>query len=305
MSNAEPVSSTAPRVVAIGGGHGLAATLRAVRGYAGAVTAVVSVADDGGSSGRLRQAFDIPAPGDLRRCLVALGDPESAWAGYFEHRFDAGELEGHPLGNLVIAGLASATGDFITALEEAGRLVGCRGRVLPASTVPVVLKADAACGAVEGQVNVSSAGRISSVSLVPPDAPACAEAVEAIAEADQVVLGPGSLFTSVLAAAVVPAILDALATTTATRVYVCNLRPQLPETDGFDVGAHVDALLRHGIEPDVVLCQAAVLSVSDSRVPVVERHVADDAGTAHDPARLGPALAGLVAWRTTGCAQGA
>ncbi|MDP9005493.1 MAG: uridine diphosphate-N-acetylglucosamine-binding protein YvcK [Actinomycetota bacterium] len=279
----------------MGGGHGLATTLRAVRRYAGAVTAVVSVADDGGSSGRLRQAFGIPAPGDIRRCLVALGDPSSAWAGYFEHRFDAGELEGHPLGNLVIAGLASATGDFIAALDEAGRLVGTRGRVLPASTVPLVLKADAAGGAVEGQVNVSSTGRISSVSLVPPDAPACEEAVAAIAEADQVVLGPGSLFTSVLAAAIVPGVLDALARTSANRVYVCNLRPQLPETDGFDVADHVRALARHGVHPDVVLCHPGASRSDEVGVPVVEHPVADDAGTAHDPARLGPALAGLVA----------
>ena len=307
MSGAEPARPPAmaaggPKVVAIGGGHGLAATLRAVRSYAGAVTAVVSVADDGGSSGRLRQAFGIPAPGDIRRCLVALGDPSSAWAGYFEHRFDAGELEGHPLGNLVIAGLASATGNFIAALEEAGRLVGCQGRVLPASPIPVVLKADAAGGAVEGQVNVSSTGRISSVSLVPPDAPACEAAVAAITDADQVVLGPGSLFTSVLAAAVVPGIRDALAATGATRVYVCNLRPQLPETDGFDVAAHVEALALHGVHPDVVLCHAAPAAPSGpSPVPVVERLVADDAGTAHHPARLGPALAALVGWRTTGC----
>ncbi len=225
-----------PRVVALGGGHGLAATLTAVRSYASQVTAVVSVADDGGSSGRLRQAFGIPAPGDLRRCLVALGDPTSPWTGFFEHRFDAGELEGHALGNLVIAGLASATGDFAAALEEAGRLVGCAGRVLPASTVPVVLKADADGGPVEGQVNVSSAGRISAVSLVPPDAPAPPAALKAIATADQVVLGPGSLFTSVLAAAIVPEVTEALAATSAQTVYVCNLRPQLPETDDFDVG---------------------------------------------------------------------
>lgn len=281
--------------MAVGGGHGLATTLRAVRRYAGAVTAVVSVADDGGSSGRLRQAFGIPAPGDIRRCLVALGDPSSAWAGYFEHRFDAGELEGHPLGNLVIAGLASATGDFIAALDEAGRLVGTRGRVLPASTVPLVLKADAAGGAVEGQVNVSSTGRISSVSLVPPDAPACEDAVAAIAEADQVVLGPGSLFTSVLAAAIVPGVLDALARTSANRVYVCNLRPQLPETDGFDVADHVRALAHHGVHPDVVLCHPGASRSDEPGVPVVEHPVADDAGTAHDPARLGPALAALVA----------
>ncbi|HEV2071528.1 MAG TPA: uridine diphosphate-N-acetylglucosamine-binding protein YvcK [Acidimicrobiales bacterium] len=286
---------TPPRVVAVGGGHGLSATLAAVRRYAGHVTAVVSVADDGGSSGRLRQAFAIPAPGDLRRCLVALGDPESAWAGYFEHRFDAGELEGHALGNLVIAALTSATGDFIAALDEAGRLVGCTGRVLPASTVPVVLKAQAACGSVEGQVNVSSAGSISSVSLVPPDAPAPEEAVAAIAAADQVVLGPGSLFTSVLAAALVPGIHAALADTSAVTTYVCNLRPQLPETDGFDVAAHVTALEVHGVRPDLVLCHPGALATGNVACPVVIREVATGSGLVHDPALLGAALADLVA----------
>ncbi|HEV2069761.1 MAG TPA: uridine diphosphate-N-acetylglucosamine-binding protein YvcK, partial [Acidimicrobiales bacterium] len=276
-----------PRVVALGGGHGLAATLRAVRRYAGSVTAVVSVADDGGSSGRLRQAFAIPAPGDLRRCLVALGDPDSAWAGYFEHRFDAGELEGHPLGNLVIAGLTGALGgDFIAAVEEAGRLVGCTSQVLPATTTPVVLKGAVGDGEIEGQVNVSSASRVSTVSLVPPDAPAPAAALEAIAAADQVVLGPGSLFTSVLAAAIVPGIRQALATTTARKVYVCNLRPQLPETDGFDVAAHVDALAAHGVHPDTVLCHRGGLRLGDCRIPVVEAEMATSEATSHDPVRL-------------------
>ncbi len=291
---------SAPRVVALGGGHGLAATLSAVRRYARSVTAIVSVADDGGSSGRLRQAFAIPAPGDLRRCLVALGDPDSAWAGFFEHRFDAGELEGHPLGNLVIAGLAGALGDFIAAVEEAGRLVGCTGQVLPATTIPVVLKGAAGGCDVEGQVNVSSATHLTTVSLVPPDAPAPDAAVAAIAAADQVVLGPGSLFTSVLAAAIVPGILHALAETAATKVYVCNLGPQLPETEGFDVAAHVAVLAAHGVHPDVVLCQRGGLLRGNCLVPVVEDEVAAVGASAHDPARLGLALARLSEARATG-----
>ncbi|MGI9118920.1 MAG: gluconeogenesis factor YvcK family protein [Acidimicrobiales bacterium] len=298
-----------PSVVAIGGGHGLAATLQAVRRYAGDVTAVVSVADDGGSSGRLREDFGIPAPGDLRRCLVALGDPTLAWAGFFEHRFDAGELEGHALGNLVIAALTSATGDFIAALDEAGRLVGCRGRVLPASTVPVILRAEAAGGRVEGQVKISSAGSISTVSLVPPDAPAPEEALAAIASADQVVLGPGSLFTSILAAAVVPGIRAALAATPATTVYVCNLRPQVPETDGFDVAAHVAALAHHGVHPEVVLCQPGSSPAGLGDLPgpvVVEREMAASGGLVHDPTRLGEALAELAQRPVgSGRAQGA
>src|SRR5438270_12856193 len=164
-------------VVALGGGHGLSATVRAVRRYADDVCAIVSVADDGGSSGRLRHDLGMPAPGDLRRCLVALADPESLWTRAFEHRFQSGELEGHAFGNLVIAGLADATGDFDVALAEAGRLLGTVGRVFPATREAVVLKAEVerlvAGGGVgrvfEGPVAVSNAGRISGVSLVPAD----------------------------------------------------------------------------------------------------------------------------------------
>src|SRR3954451_17968784 len=130
-----------PNVVALGGGHGLASTLRALRRYAGEITAIVSVADDGGSSGRLRAALGIPAPGDLRRCLVALGDGESVWGRDFEHRLTEGDLQGHALGNLIIAGLADELGDFRLALEEAGKLVGATGQVIPATVDAVVLKA--------------------------------------------------------------------------------------------------------------------------------------------------------------------
>ena len=271
---------TAPAVVALGGGRGLATTLRAVRRYAGRITAIVSIADDGGSSGRLREAFGIGAPGDLRKCLVALAEDESSlWARAFEHRFSAGELEGHALGNLVIAGLASATGDFREALRESGRLVGTIGEVLPATTIPVVLKAEAESGSVEGQVRVSAAGRISAVSIVPPDAPPPPAAVRAIEEADQVVIGPGSLFTSVLAAIAVPGLRDALAKTSARKIYVCNLRQQVPETEGYDTDAHVEALVAHGVEPDVVLA---------------DPNLADASGGSHDPARLAAALQELL-----------
>jgi uncharacterized cofD-like protein len=279
--------------VAIGGGHGLAATLQAVRRYAGDVTAIVSVADDGGSSGRLRDALGIPAPGDLRKCLVALADPEAPLTQAFEHRFDAGELEGHALGNLVIAGLAAVTGDFTRALDEAARLLGTTGRVLPATTTPVVLKAEAAHGPVEGQVNVSEAGRIAHVSLVPPDAEPPAAATEAIQRADQIVIGPGSLFTSVLAAVAVPGIRQALAQTRATKVYVCNLRPQVPETAGYDVAAHVDALVAHGVDMDVVLADEQALPWGEVGVRMATAALTGT-GPGHDPGRLATALSDLV-----------
>lgn len=295
------------RVVALGGGHGLAASLSAIRRYATEVCAIVSVADDGGSSGRLRAAFGIAPPGDLRKCLVALADTGSMWSEAFEHRFDAGELQGHAFGNIVIAGLAATTGDFALALAEAGRLLGATGRVFPATTEPVVLRAvlrpddgSALPGAgdhaadVEGQVAVARAGRIARVSLAPPDAKPPPAALEAVAAADQIVLGPGSLFTSVLAVGAVPALCEALAGASGEKVYVCNLATQQPETEGFDVAAHVDALRAHGIEVDVVLYHPGALPLGRLDVRGVGRPVARPDGLAHDPAKLAVALADLV-----------
>lgn len=286
-------------VVALGGGHGLAAALRAVSRYADDVCAIVSVADDGGSSGRLRATFGISPPGDLRKCLVALADPASLWAQAFEYRFDAGELEGHAVGNLVLAGLAATTGDFEVALAEAGKLLGVRGRVLPATTEPVVLKAVVGSGTaggdwVEGQVAVARAGRIAGVSLVPEDAAPPAAALDAIAAADQVIVGPGSLFTSTLAVVAVQAIREALAATTARKIYVCNLRPQLPETAGYDVAAHIDALAAHGLDVDVVVCHPGGLPLGRIDIECVQVPVARADGLVHDPVLLAGALADLL-----------
>jgi uncharacterized cofD-like protein len=289
-------ASAAVHVVAVGGGHGLASTLRAARRYAGRVTAVVSVADDGGSSGRLRKIAGIPAPGDLRRCLVAMAADNSLWARAFEYRFPSGDLEGHALGNLVIAGLANVTGDFGEALDVAAGLVGAAGRVLPATSVPVVLKADVAGTEVVGQVNVSeSPGAISSVSIVPPDAPVPSEVLGALAAADQVVIGPGSLFTSVLAVCSVPAIREALARRNGGRVYVCNLRPQPPETAGFSAEDHLRAVLDHGVPVDVMV--AAEPPPAPPRllgVPVIGAALAHADGSGHDPERLASVLRGLT-----------
>jgi uncharacterized cofD-like protein len=283
-----------PRVVAIGGGHGLAATLRAVRSYTGRVTAIVSVADDGGSSGRLRELLHIIPPGDLRKCLIALAEPGSILATAFDHRFTEEELAGHSLGNLVLAGLMDSTGDPVAALDEACRLLGATGRVLPSTTEPVVLKAEAAGGPVTGQVAVNGTDHIRAVSLVPADPPAPPAAVEALGAADQIVLGPGSLFTSVLAAVAVPGIRDAVNASGAQRVYVCNLRPQDPETGSFDVAMHVDALLAHGVAVDRVVCDSAGIAVGEPAVPVVDVALARPNGLAHDPARLAETLVDLL-----------
>jgi uncharacterized cofD-like protein len=262
------------RVVAIGGGHGLAVTLRAASTYADSLTAVVTVADDGGSSGRLRDLTGLPAMGDIRRCLSALADPPMLGE-MFEHRF-SGELDGHALGNLVIVARAQRVG-FRAAIDELGRLLSVPARVLPATEEPVELVAVTGDGIVHGQVAIQQSTEIKRVSLEPSDPKADADAVAAIDVADQIVIGPGSLFTSVLAALAVPGIRDAVARSTAPVVYVCNLRPQVPETDGFVTAAHVEALHDHGVEPDVVIADSALARAD---------------GRAHDPVLLAAALVG-------------
>ena len=287
-------STDGPRVVAVGGGHGLAASLRALRTYAGDLTAVVSVADDGGSTGRLRAAADRPAPGDLRKCLVALAEPDSRLAAAMEHRFGAGELEGHAFGNLMIVALDESGGDLVAALDEIGSLLGAAGRVLPSTTHTVALHASMGTGEhVEGQVSVGACRDIGTVHLVPA-APAPVEALDAIAAADQIVLGPGSLFTSVLAATAAEGITDAIAASSGTLVYVCNLRPQVPETDGYDVADHLAALERHGLRPDVVLYDPDAIGEAHDVAGAVAVPLARPSGLAHDPELLGKALESLL-----------
>ena len=290
------VSAPGPRVVALGGGHGLASSLTAARRYAGQLTAVVSVADDGGSSGRLREIAGIPAPGDLRRCLVAMAVDHSPWAPAFEYRFPtgSGDLEGHALGNLIIAGLANVTGDFAEALERAAELLGAVGRVLPATSVPVVLKAETAGREVMGQVAVSEMrDAISCISIVPPDAPVPSEALKAISDADHVLLGPGSLYTSVLAVAAVPGIRAALEARRRGRIYVCNLRPQQPETAGFGEEDHLRAVLDHGIPVDVMVAGRQDGPDRILGVDVVRADLARADGAGHDPAGLADLLSRL------------
>jgi len=290
------VNGARPSVVAIGGGHGTAVTLRAARRYAGTLTGVVSVADDGGSSGRLRELLNVVAVGDIRKCLVALADEDSALAVAFERRFDEGELAGHVLGNLVLTGLIDATGDLVLGVREAAQLLGACGDILPATTERVVLKAEAAEGTVAGQVAVMGTGDIRKVSLVPGDAQAPPLAVERIAQADQIVIGPGSLFTSVLAAVAVRGITEAVASSAAQVVYVCNLRPQVPETEGFDVAAHVAALARHDVKLDIVVCDSIEgMDIGATDVSVLDVPLTGENTLVHSPAKLAQALSGLLA----------
>lgn len=302
MGREAGLSVGGPDVVGLGGGHGLAATLAAARRYAGRLSAVVSVADDGGSSGRLRRDLALPAPGDIRRCLVAMAaDPVGPWARAFAGRFDAGDLAGHALGNLVLAGLVASTGSFSAAVEEAGRLLGACGHVLPATLDGVVLCAELDGRRVVGQTAIeASSGRITAVGIEPVDAPAPADALAAISGADQVVLGPGSLYTSVLAVTAVRAIREALGARRAAGrggvIFVCNLKAS-KETTGYDVAAHIEALARHDIVPDVVLADPAALALGDLPAggpALVTAELARPNGWSHDVARLASALGALA-----------
>jgi uncharacterized cofD-like protein len=307
VSNADTIGRgldpQGPSVVALGGGYGLSTTLRAARRYASRITGVVSVADDGGSSGRLRRAFGIPAPGDLRRCLVALADESTIWAEAFERRFDAAELQGHPLGNIMIAGLTATLGDFGEAIDEALRLLGAVGRVVPATSEPVGLKATfrrsggtperpfSVTGEVVGEVNVGETLGLTSVSVVPPDPTVPDEALDAIRTADQICIGPGSLYTSVLAVASIPAIRDAVNAARGTKVYICNLSEQHPETTGYAMSDHVRTIEEHGIGIDVVLHDPARLPLGEPvGARVVECALADRSGRLHTADGLAEAL---------------
>jgi uncharacterized cofD-like protein len=290
-----------PKVVALGGGHGLAVVLRAVRLYSSNITAVVSVADDGGSSGRLRADYDIPAPGDLRKALIALASDDSPWREAFEYRFAGGEIDGHALGNLMLVGLAQTLGDFTAALAEAGRVLQCVGQVLPATPDAVVLKADIEGESVEGQVAVaSSRGRIRRVELVPDDAPTCPEAVDAIRAADQIIIAPGSLFTSVLPVLCVHELRAEIEVARARVVQIANLRAQAPETTGLDATDHLRAVLDHGGRVDALLYQnggrlaADDDAISDLGVLPAPADVARSDGLAHDPSKLAKALKALL-----------
>jgi len=308
-----------PRVVALGGGHGLAASLQALRRVTPHLTAVVTVADDGGSSGRLRTELGALPPGDMRMALSALAgeSPQShSWERLVQHRFTgAGPLAGHAVGNLVLAGLAQTTSDPVTALDLVGRLLETVGRVLPMSCEPLEIVADVvgldpddptATRAVIGQVAVATTpGRVAAVRLHPVDPPACAEATRAVLDADWVVLGPGSWFTSVLPHLLVPGLREALASTKARRLVALNLAEQAGETDGFSPEAHLEVLGAHAPEfaLDVVLADVDV--VVDARGLITAAKAAGgrlelarvargDGTPRHDPGRLADAYARVM-----------
>ena len=240
------------KVVAIGGGTGLPSVLRGMKQFTSNITAVVTVADDGGSSGRLRRELGVLPPGDLRNNIAALADDESLMTHLFQYRFDAGDLGGHAFGNLFISALAGVTGSIETALIETERVLNIQGRVLPATLEDVNLVASVQLDmpnrtvTVHGESDITqSGGRIEQMSLNPPEVRAYSESTQAILEADLIVLGPGSLFTSILPNLLVKGIAEALRATSAYKIYVCNVATQLGETDSFTVADHVLALERH------------------------------------------------------------
>jgi uncharacterized cofD-like protein len=306
-------SGATPKVVALGGGQGLSASLSALRRITQDLTAVVTVADDGGSSGRLREELGVLPPGDLRKALAALcGDDEwgQTWAQVIQHRFTSeGDLHGHAVGNLLIVALWEKLGDPVAALEWVGRLLGAQGRVLPMSAVPLELTATVRghdpekpdqLTTVRGQANVAlTPGDVQEVQLVPHDPPAVPEAVRAVLDADWVVLGPGSWFSSVMPHLLVPDLVCALMETRARKVLALNLAPQPGETEGFSPQRHLEVLARHApkLTIDVVLADEAAVPDRDSLSEAAERlsgtvelaAVAAPDGPRHDPELLAAA----------------
>jgi uncharacterized cofD-like protein len=297
------------RVVALGGGHGLSVTLRALQGIARGPVAVVGTGDDGGSSGRLRAHLGVTPPGDLRMALAALAE-EGLWTRVLQHRFGgSGDVEGHALGNLLLVALWEETGDLVAGLDRLGAVLGARGRVLPNCLEPVDVIADVvdsrgSTSEVRGQARLTAArGRIVSLRLQPANPRACPEAVSAVQEADHLVFGPGSWFTSILTHLLVPQLAQALRESAAERVLILNAGPQAGETAGFTAARYLEtwADLGPGIGLDVVLADPrsvddlVALEAAAGRVGarVVLADVLATEGH-HDRERLASALGGVL-----------
>ncbi len=318
--------------MAIGGGTGLSAFLRGMKEHTGNLTAIVTVADDGGSSGALREELGIPPVGDIRRCIAALADAEPLMSELLGYRFpggtrveggpvetEPGGLGGHPVGNLLLAAMTALEGgDFEEGVRRMNRVLAVRGQVVPASATPINLIARTRDGVtVSGQSTIMRATGIDKVWIEPADVRASDDALAAIAEAEIVVLGPGSLYTSVLPVLLIPAIRAAIADAPGMRIYVCNVATQLGETEGYDLADHVEALVAH-TQPglvDVVLANDRFDgedgpwpedAVAPRWPPAVDPapHLATDAIASdddphhHDPERLAAAI--LRAWEREG-----
>lgn len=327
------LGSTGPAVVALGGGHGLAASLRALRRMTGRITAVVGVADNGGSSGRLRTELDVVPPGDLRMALAALCGDDTwgrTWARVMQHRFEGeGPLSGHALGNLLIAALWQETDDLVVGLDYVGQLLGAQGRVLPAALEPLEIVAEVSMGdefgedrieVVRGQVEVATTtGEVRRVWLVPDQPTACPDALAELGAADYLVLGPGSWYTSVLPHLMIADLREALAKSPGRRVLVLNLDEQPGETEGFRPETHLqvwadefsDVPLEHVIADERLVadkpalraaCEAVGATLHLERVAAVDPVTGGPVGE-HDPDLLAAAFSRILrhgsisAWR--------
>jgi uncharacterized cofD-like protein len=310
-----------PRIVAIGGGTGISTLLRGLKLRTSNLVAIVTMADDGGSSGRLRRSLGLPPPGDLRNCIAALSDDEALLTNLFQYRFlDGDELGGHSFGNLFIAALAGATGSFEKGILEAGRVLSIQGKVIPATMRNVALLADKAPSfdvqavRIEGESSIPSfPGRIQRVQLEPDDAPAYPEALNAILNADMIIIGPGSLYTSILPNLLIPDITAAIKATRCFKVFVCNVASQAGETDGYSCEDHIQAIEEHvgkGLFDLVVAndCFDATLPTEISWVKQPDANLSipiymtdlvnSERPSHHDPIKLSETLISLLEERT-------
>ena len=300
-----------PRITVLGGGTGLPSLIRGIKHYSHNITAIVTMADDGGSSGRLRSELGIQPPGDIRNCLVAMADSEAVMQQLMDYRFSSdGQLNGHSFGNMLIAALTGIGGDFYRAVEIAGELLAIRGRVIPSTVADVTLMARTETGeTLTGETNVAFASsRLQSLTLWPANPPAHPEAVTALEQADLIIIGPGSLYTSIVPNLLIPGIAQAVADSRALKVYVCNVAEEPRQTEGYYVQDHLEVVRRYAGEGavDAVIANASIpdgptpagLDFIQARRPwdesalLIEADVIDRTATArHDSTKLASIVA--------------
>ena len=283
-------------VVALGGGHGTSVTLSALNRLNVDFAGVVSVADDGGSTGVLRELLGIAGVGDLRKCLAVLAANAEQWAPLLEFRFEDDELGHHALGNLLLAASIASSNNLEESIQKVSELLAIRGRLLPASSEAVELEADTDDGVIRGQVAIARETGVSNLRTVPESVAAPRSVIEAIEQADFVLIGPGSLITSVIAACVVPGIREALRRTSATKIWLANLKTEYPETSGWSVRKQLKALQDHEILLDLVLLDERHHGIEGTLDVVVESFdLASGGASIHDPAKLSRALEQVMA----------
>ncbi len=306
LRNGRKTLDAGPRITVIGGGTGLPSLIRGIKHYSHNITAIVTMADDGGSSGRLRSELGIQPPGDIRNCLVALADSEDVMQQLMDYRFTSdGQLNGHSFGNMLLAALAGIGGDFSRAVEIAGDLLAIRGRVVPSTTTDVTLMATTETGeTLVGETNVAGASSsLVSLALCPPNPQAHPEALAALHDADLLIIGPGSLYTSIVPNLLIPGVADGVARSKALKVYICNVAEEPRQTEGYSVQDHLDVVRRYtgpgSVHAVVANCRIpagptpAGLDFIEPSDPwndealLIQADVIDEAATArHDPDKL-------------------